>query len=106
MIKPKGTIVSTKTHIGNDRFISLIACYDNEHITKINYDVYQQYGRTKVPIVSLVLSKDGIAGNTGDDRFYGVTNRDLKERAFSTFQSKVLCNKLRNNIKTIIKGVS
>lgn len=104
MFKPKGTVVSTKTHIGNDRFISLVACYDNELISKIKYNVYQQYGMSEVPLVSLEVSRLGIFGDYDDH--YGVNNRALKERAFSTFQSKVLCDEFRNNIKTIIKGVS
>jgi hypothetical protein len=104
--KPKGTIVSKKTHIGNNRFISINASYENDYVTKIRYNVYQQYGASKQYIVSLELSKHGIRVKTDTDSHYGVNNSALKERAFSTFQSKVLCEELRNNIKTIIKGVS
>jgi len=106
LIKPKGTVVSKKIHIGNNRFISINASYENEYVTKFTYNVYQQYGATKQYIVSLELSKHGIRGKTDYDDHYGVNNCALKERAFSTFQSKVLCEELRNNIKTIIKGVS
>lgn len=106
MFNPKGTIVSKKIHVGNNRFISVVASYENEYVSKFDYNVYQQYGKTKQYIVSLELSKHGIKSSTDYDANFGVVSSALKERAFSTFEHKVLCEELRNNIKTIIKGVS
>lgn len=106
LFNPKGTIVSKKIHVGNNRFISVVASYENEYVSKFDYNVYQQYGKTKQYIVSLELSKHGIKSSTDYDANFGVVSSALKERAFSTFEHKVLCEELRNNIKTIIKGVS
>lgn len=97
----KATVVSTKLHIGNQKFISIEAVYNRYSIVQLTYNVYKQYGYSMVPIGSATVTENSVESDM--DRHYGVVSRQLKEKAFSYFTQNV-SSEMLDQIKKIITG--
>jgi len=98
----QSTIVSTKLHIGNQKFISIEAVYNRYNIVQLTYNVYKQYGYSMVPIGNATVTNDSIESDM--DSSYGVDSEKMKEKAFSYFIHNMSSDML-TQIKKIITGV-
>lgn len=95
-------VVSTKVHLGNQKFISVEAEYVEQDITHLTYSVYKQYGYSITPIGVAVISSSGVESDLC--RNFGTPLESVKERVFSCFKNNIT-ESMSLHIKTIIKGV-
>lgn len=100
----KHNVVSTKVHIGNQKFISVDAVYDNFEIVQLKYNVYKQYGYTMIPIGNAIIDSNEIEINMSLGKDYGVSNSLYKERVFRHFIPYV-GTLMNEQITKIIKGI-
>ena len=96
------TILSTQFHIGNQKFISVDATYDNNMITELVYNVYKQYGYSKFPIGNAIV-KDNSIRSTMDSNF-GINSNKMKQKVFKRFFAN-MSDEMYVQIEKIIKGV-